>query len=136
MKAADKTKTSVLLARMGVVCHSIVTPSVFLFLATTAHGLKPNECISLENIPKGGIAFKNNCNLVINLHYCVENDRSFYKCKQGTIGGGAVDIRPTSQHGIPEYGSSGGGQVRYAACFLPEHVRDWNPFLSTSGRCR
>lgn len=112
---------------MRFVARTAIVAATFI-AGSNAMAAKPNECLSAVNLPRGGLALRNNCDLKIEVHYCVENQKSFWKCNPNLVtgGGGAATISPGLQHGIQDYGSDGGGSIKYIACFHPKVPLDWD----------
>jgi hypothetical protein len=105
-----------------------LTVSLALAVETTlpsavALAKTPSSCVELAQ-DDAGVALRNACNETIYVSFCVDNDRSPYRCN-GV--GGATTLRPGRQDHIESYRSTGGGRVEWAACVYPETPIGWRP---------
>ena len=106
----------------------VLIAGAFTFLSTPTLAVEPNQCVSKFDFPNGGVGLTNNCNKKINVSFCVENNRSTWKCKKGTssAGAGTYDIAPAGTIPIMNYASDGGGTIHFIACFYPESPTSWS----------
>lgn len=108
----------------------------------SSNGTPLSQCASFGKLTKSGFegyGLKNVCNQTIEVHFCVDSEKSPFRCSakhsNGNVMGGAETISAGDESWVPDYKFTGGGSVYMAACSKGTYAVDWNG-PGTSYSCR
>ncbi|WP_287600674.1 hypothetical protein [Thiothrix sp.] len=105
---------------------------------TSSAGTPLSQCASFGKLTKSGFegyGIKNICNQTIEVHFCVDSEKSPFRCSAKHSIGGAKTIGAGKESWIPDYKYDGGGSVYMASCSKGSYATDWRG-PGTSYSCR
>jgi hypothetical protein len=99
-----------------------------------AIGAEPYECIELSVGGTEGAKFTNICNEMMNLMYCVNNPQSPKTCSAERLG--ITTLVPLASEIVPDYTTTGGGEIFVAICTYPTAPVGWKPERDSPFECK
>lgn len=86
---------------------------------------EPIDCVFLD-FPDGRAVFTNKCPFKVNISYCIQKEKGFFRCKGVPQRADAQFSLSTGKtHSIQNYKSEGGGRVYPTYCAFPEAAREF-----------
>ena len=116
------------LAIANIVVLTVLLPAFRVWSA------EPSECVQLSINDAEGAKFTNVCNEMINVMYCVDNSKSPKPCSADRIG--ITTLVPLSVEIVPDYVSTGKGEIYAAICAYPTAPVGWKPGPESPFTCK